>query len=844
MHGKIKTALLSKPDWFAYLFFLIITLVLTLPVILDHEAPNYIDQMGHLFRVWFLTDAVQEGHFLPQWLPHWYNGMDTFRYYPPLSTYLMLPFNIITDSPVDTYYIFGALLIFVTCITSYQLAREFMGRIASVITALLYTFSSLTIASYWFEGNFGRTIVAAITPLVFLFAYRTLRTCGRGSFIGLAVSTALLVLGHGMQAAMTLIVLAPWLIIIGLLPEKRWRGLIAVGAGAVLGIGLSLFWLFPATTHFDLSNVPGIYIDKLIIFSTGLESMNLNQFHNNVFANTNYLSLALVVTAVIGAMLAFRSRLRWLVLGFTIAIFIGILLSFGIKLGDWYASLPVLKSFMPLRFYLSVLLPICMLAGMGLQLVFQNISIAKFSLRQISSLVLVVALLVFMIWDYLPAYSLISAGRESPQEEFSKFLAMESAPGKVIVFTNEDAAGSYWPTVIGSKRQVFGWAIEGSIQNTQFPQMNVAIANNDNSYLGHLFTLWQVNYALLGGDLITYHQGRLVEMGFRQVATNGEDPGMPYVLMARQEPLPPAFSFSQNVIAVGVGAAGLNRHFPWITRGNSETLENYDIEFLRQFDIVVLWEPIINDIQHFETIVAELTSAGTDIYISPGRLLGDFAFGISSAKIPMSGMYRVENEVLSSGSLENEPGLTLPTDWYGHVYDGLDGTELVLENSNRAIPLLQYKLVNGEKVYFIGAAALCLLDTSSIDSIKSILIEDILARSNPNTAPNLTPLVSEAAIGIDAMTLDIIVAEDSRVVLSESYSPSWRISVDGNPIKYYNLENMLSFYLPAGEYTLDFRYGMTTTQVISLVLSAISLLVLLAIVFLMKDWLLDRSSEN
>ena len=91
-----KTAtLIARTDYFVAIAFRIITLIITLPTIINHFAPTYVDQMRHLYRLWFLTDSVLKGDLLPQWMPDWYIGMDAFRYYPPLVTYLMLPIDLL-----------------------------------------------------------------------------------------------------------------------------------------------------------------------------------------------------------------------------------------------------------------------------------------------------------------------------------------------------------------------------------------------------------------------------------------------------------------------------------------------------------------------------------------------------------------------------------------------------------------------------------------------------------------------------------------------------------------------------------------------------------------------------
>ena len=265
------------------LIFVAATLVLTLPVLLDHEAPNYVDQMGHLLRLWFLTESVGQGSVAPGWMPVWYSGTDFIRYYPPLTTYLMLPFNLVIRDPTDTYFTFGALLIFGACITMYLLAREFTGRIGATAAALLFAFSQLFLLAYWYEGNLGRATAAFLAPLAFMFGYRVLRLASARSFVALALSTGGLILAHSMQGLMFLMLLGLFLLGASLVSEKRLAGLVRVGASVALGAGLSLFWFLPSISHFDLANVPKLFTEKIYIYSVGLDIFDTWNFREDVF---------------------------------------------------------------------------------------------------------------------------------------------------------------------------------------------------------------------------------------------------------------------------------------------------------------------------------------------------------------------------------------------------------------------------------------------------------------------------------------------------------------------------------------------------------------------------------
>lgn len=839
MLWRKTTTRFTRAGYFAPIVFLVITLIITLPTVISHFAPTYVDQMGHLFRLWFLTDSVLNGDLLPQWMPDWYIGMDAFRYYPPLVTYLMLPINLITGNPVDTYYIFGALLLYGTCLSAYYFARLLMSRWPAFIAALVFALSPMTTSIYWHEGNLGRALSALIAPFVFALAYKMLRNQRRVTCIVLVLSTTLLILAHAMQAYMFLFLLGVWLLIIGLFPERRWRELSFTATALLLGVGLSLFWLLPATTHVDLPNVPGIFIDKLFDYSITFSSFSSGTMETDPLI---YFSPIALVFAIAGGVITLRSNLRWISISLIVVTFAGLILSFGTNLGDWMTRVPVFNKLLPSRFLLAALLPAVVLIGMWFQSLASKVRLPVRPVRLQSSflIVLVIITIALLVWNYLPGLNMINEGRPALLEDFSTYLAEETHPGRAIIFSKENSSPSYWLTVGGNKPQAFGWAVEGTIHQDTQPLMNKAIVEDDTEYLENLFRLWQVNYAILGGDQIPMKQQLFSDTGFVTTRETTGTQTMPYILMKRENPLTPAFSFNMNTLAIGVGAAGLSGHLPWITRGDTDSLEDHDSSYLEHFDVIILWEPVIKDRQRFEAIITELAASGTDVYISPGRNVGNLAFGVSSEKVPMSGVCQVRNEASPPVSDDEALELTLPADWYGHIYYRTDGTDIMLDGSEQ-IPLLQHKIVGGEKVYFIGAAMLCLLDTTSELEAKMAL-ESMLSRSHPYTDPTITPLPSEVTHASDVMTVEIATSEDGWVILSESYSPSWDMYLDDSPLAYYNIENMLAFYLPAGQHTVKGYYGLTTLQIMSIMLSFVSLIAVFLMLHIIRPFRISKTT--
>ena len=150
----------------------------------------------------------------------------------------------------------------------------------------------------------------------------------------------------------------------------------------------------------------------------------------------------------------------------------------------------------------------------------------------------------------------------------------------------------------------------------------------------------------------------------------------------------------RDVLAIGVGAPGLQLAFPWITRGEW-SLEDYNPEFLDQFESIVMWEPIIKDLPIFEERIRGLLAGGKQVVINPGRIFGSLAFGVSSSPVAVEGTYTAQPTAGSDafkGIGRIGPFSYFGGGWRGHMYDGIDGTEATLVRPGAdTIPLLSYK---------------------------------------------------------------------------------------------------------------------------------------------------------
>lgn len=66
--------------------------------------PNGSDVYGHLFKINELYTSICNGNFYPIYSSSWYNSIELFRYWPPLSYYFYCIFMFLTNG--DIYFSF------------------------------------------------------------------------------------------------------------------------------------------------------------------------------------------------------------------------------------------------------------------------------------------------------------------------------------------------------------------------------------------------------------------------------------------------------------------------------------------------------------------------------------------------------------------------------------------------------------------------------------------------------------------------------------------------------------------------------------------------------------------
>lgn len=108
-----------------------------------HSFPRNVDTdtFGHLFKINYLYESLKKGVLYPIYTEYWYNGMELFRYWPPLSYYVMAVFQFVTHGNVlNAFYIFVGFVYILNMLGWFLFGRKEQNLVMAFLVGNLYFF--------------------------------------------------------------------------------------------------------------------------------------------------------------------------------------------------------------------------------------------------------------------------------------------------------------------------------------------------------------------------------------------------------------------------------------------------------------------------------------------------------------------------------------------------------------------------------------------------------------------------------------------------------------------------------------------------------------------------------
>lgn len=651
------------------------------------------DIYGHLFKAEYLFEEIAKGNILPKYSPHWYNGVELFRYWPPGSYYLLALINQVTLNIYDSYLVF-----LVICIVLSSLGFLFFGIqenkiVLSSFLSILYFVNPDNLRVLFDEGNVPRILINSLLPLVFFFVYEILKYKKVGYLGPLGFVIMGITYTHFMISAMISVSIFLYGLIFAI-THKESKPFILVISDLIFSYLTMGFVL--------LSGLSGGLVSNQSASSEGVAALwsqeiykSLNPFLRYENLSLYYFGLSIFIILLIGIFITNIETLP----NFVTALLI--FLSTTITASKLIRMLPLNQLFWMQRFI-----------PMSLLLFFFGLILWK-KLRKSVLLIF----LVLIIVDTLPSFRLISENKtNTPVEnaivESNRLLldrAVEVADNKIAVMdlSKWGSFPSYYLTNNPYNKKViglFGWAIQGASDEENIVNLNESFEKKFYLYMfDRLFTY--------GADTVLFKKSEIKD--FDKLLVDAEklnysvvDENTEAILFKRND-LNYTYGTKSDVkkIAIGKSSEYICYIYPSFERGFSDNLDDYSIDELSKYDKIYLSDFDYSSEEEVSKKLSELSNLGIKIYVDMNKIKIDRTqgkgtfMGVTAEEISFSDTFPVLTD-FNNKQFKLAPFTENYTEWKTYYLRG--ASKILFSTSYKNLNFTYVGSDELENIYYIG----------------------------------------------------------------------------------------------------------------------------------------------
>ncbi|HLC38918.1 MAG TPA: 6-pyruvoyl-tetrahydropterin synthase-related protein [Patescibacteria group bacterium] len=839
---------------------LIGAVALVLGVIFYLFSPNFFaegmmrggDEAAHMFIPKYVYEYYKINHRFPVINPYWYNGIETLHHTPFLD---YIPIAIIYHLVKDIYYtnrIFSLLLLLSAGLSMFFFLYKKNNIRAAIIGGIIYPFV---------PGIFylARTSVTRVTPFILLplaFYYTDLileQKFRFRNFLILTIIIASMIVAHPITAINSLAFLIIYVVARVLFDsEITFRKLEIWGMAFLTACGLIAWWAIPFLAE------PANYTYPAITTVT---------FHSEIGAGS-FLELivlsggALVIISGLFVFLRRRTPKDW-------ALLASVLFAFYLTT-PW--SLPIYK-------LLTWVFPYAALTWICVVMLYWGTTFFEFPklkpwLRISISILAIPLVAGLSILNFHYQHPFINRIWVQPFENIFPKLnqAFEKIDNQGRVFTVKNIGKIDWviPSV-NHKYYSEGHYFSITRLNKEIAWMNDAFNNDYYDYFFSKMALFNDRYFVMTSYIENFFQNnpelkpnfmaKLKENGYQPVF---EAPGESVTALYYQDkPSNGLIPINQKTLVVGKHGYNYAAFQSHSNLAGSNYIDDYDLEFLSNFDNLVLYGFGYHNKQKAEKLIQDYAKNGGNVTIDMlnienSKLEGEPTFlGVQSSLEKTTTTMQLElaenipadtlPKTLEIPSLKDFGGTDLGKakytplkEWRFPQYLNLDSTLARWKNQTNEdsglYNLIGYKNVEGHKVWFIGGNLfyhaylthdqkeqkfLTGITTGSLNPASEIISEIEF------TSQNLDP---EAGI----LEFNYTAEKNTPVLVSYTISPHWKAYLNGQPLKIYNIDSMMALNLPAGNNNVKLKYENLPNHNFAKIISIVTLILLGTIFYLSK----------
>ena len=442
---------------------------------ISNMYPLGMDIHGHLFKADLMYHRLREGDLYPLYTELWYNGIQPFRYWPPLPYYLLAIFQFIFSGNVmNAYLLFIWTSFSVGAIGWLMFARKLARPWLGFFFALTWFLFPDNLRVFFGEGNLPRMFIAMIAPYLFYCLWQYVFYQKKKMAIPLLILMTVAIMGHLMIAAMIGVASTIFLLLYVIL-NKRWIESVQAILVMFFSFALCGIWVYPSLLG-GITAMSSEATSSMVALVSEKLSTSLNPFYRlEDGIATLYFGLSIVLIALVGLLFSNRRSMPGFI---TFLIFV---------LGTASAFAPLIVN-IPLSQYLWV--------RRFIPIVYVLFVIALLEWKSLKKPVLVVMCCLIML-DILPSLALnkfnqrmnIPATNDVISQTmdaylFSKAKSITKQRISLMDLSMFGPMPSYGFCSVDPQTQyVFGWAWQASVTAMNIAYLNESLEMKNYSYM-------------------------------------------------------------------------------------------------------------------------------------------------------------------------------------------------------------------------------------------------------------------------------------------------------------------------------------------------------------------------
>lgn len=599
---------------------LIILILLSLPIMIYINSTGLIqgaDIWGHLYKTDILYNNILDGNFFVLYDEQWYNGIQMFRYWPPLSYYILAGFQFICGGIIENAYVLFVGFSFIFSGYAWILIGSLENKkILGLIIAILYWFLPDNLRILFCEGNLPRIFFVLLLPYFIYFIWNFIHYKKKLYIIPIILMSIIFILTHLMMSAIVGIGITIFLFLY-FISIKDFKMPFFCMLGIICGYISGGLVLLPGLMGGIISQNSSASIATISDWSQEL-GISLNPLNRLSEPTIYYFGLSIFIISILGIRLAIIKGNKILIPGFITTIII--MISTSSSLTDFIEILPMSQVWWMERFTVIASVLFCLTLFL-----FKNNEIKKIGF---------IIFIMMIIIDIVPSLKLMGnitgntiLETEKKYNEYFLYDKAEQITNNRLTILDESLFGSYESFFIKNKKIniTTGWALQGAQTQENIVYLNEALACNAYSYLFDRVIKLGSDTLIINKSLIDISEIDILKevgnkYGYKIIDENNN------CILFKFNDINYNFGVSSEYENIAIGSASryISLIYPSFKNGTQIYIDDYTITELIEYKKIYLSGSFYKNKQKAELMIKELSNNGVQIYIDINNIEQDF----------------------------------------------------------------------------------------------------------------------------------------------------------------------------------------------------------------------------